>query len=510
MSDKVAEKLSREEIANLEIGRTEVSRPVQLVLTGFFLLLIGLYPLVQCLYRSPFTEWRQKDSVRNSIKAYETGIEDTSLLREWLLPPVQTILVRLFSLGNEKVIIGKNGWLFFSGDYDYLINSGFLRPEKLHKRRLAGVQPDPVTAIEDFNRQLRQRGIRLILMPVPSKPVIYPDMLGSRTAGPCQNSSWSGFLQRMKAADIPVIDLAPEFAGMRKLGGEPYLKTDTHWTPEGMKLAARRLVSVLSGKSQPQNLKTIPLTSTGDTAAMLKIPDVNVFFPKETVKLTPVPKNGDRTSDILLLGDSFTNIYSLPAMNWGEHSGLAETLSAELGRPVDVLVRNDAGAYASRQLLALELKRGNDRLRGKKFVVWEFAMRELACGDWKMIRLPEVKVSPNVPAAASKTGTGKILEAVVISASQVPRPHSAPYKDHVMSLCISGKNGEKILVYTIGMKDNVWQAPARLLPGNRIRIRLSPWAQYERIYGGWNRSELDDEELLTAEPVWGELITGKP
>ena len=277
-----------------------------------------------------------------------------------------------------------------------------------------------------------------------------------------------------------------------------------------MKLAARLLVSFLSGKSQPQNLKTILRTSTGDTAAMLKIPDGNIYFPKETVKLAPVPKNGYATSDILLLGDSFTNIYSLPAMNWGEHSGLAETLSAELGRPVDVLVRNDAGAYASRQLLALELKRGNDRLRGKKFVVWEFAMRELACGDWKMIGLPEVKVSPNVPAAASKTGTGKILEAVVISASQVPRPHSAPYKDHVMSLCISGKNGEKILVYTIGMKDNVWQAPARLQPGNRIRIRLSPWAQYERIYGGWNRSELDDEELLTAEPVWGELITGKP
>ena len=46
MSDSVAEKLSREEIAKIEIGRTDVSRPVQYVLTGFFLLVHMLAQIV--------------------------------------------------------------------------------------------------------------------------------------------------------------------------------------------------------------------------------------------------------------------------------------------------------------------------------------------------------------------------------------------------------------------------------------------------------------------------------
>ena len=510
MSEPAAKKLSREETAKIEIGRTEVSRPVQLVLSGFFLFLIFLYPLVQCVCHSPFGEWRRAETAGRAIKAYETAIEETSLLRKWLLPPVQYLVTGLFSLGNEKVIIGKNGWLFFSGDYEYLLDPGFLRPEKLHKRSLAGVRPDPAAAIADFSRQLKQRGIRLILLPVPAKPAIYPDMLGAgRSAGPCRNSSWPDFLARMKSAGVTVIDLTEDFAKMRRQGREPYLKTDTHWTPEGMKLAADRIAEALSVGTPPQNgpyPAAVRQTGTGDIAAMLKLPPGRVFFPPETVELTPVTGGPDRNSEILLLGDSFTNIYSLEAMNWGTRSGLAEMLSVRLGRPVDSLVRNDAGAYASRQMLAQELKRGSDRLRGKKTVIWEFAMRELASGDWKMIGLPEVR-SASAPAPSDRTGSGTdAVDAVVLAASAVPRPHSAPYKDHVMSLHLDLKNGKKVLVYTISMKDNVWLAPAKFRPGDSVRLRLLPWSEYEGRYGGWNRSELDDEELLVMEPFWGEFL----
>lgn len=510
MSDAAA-KLSREEIAKIEIGRTDVSRPVQYVLTGFFLLVISLYPLMQICIRSPFTEWHRAETVQSAIKTYETGIEETSLLREWLLPPVQQLMIRWFSLGNEKVIIGQDGWLFFSGDYDYLINSGFLRQERLHKRSLTGIRPDPVGAIKDFDRQLKQRGIRLILLPVPSKPMIYPDRLGGRSPEPCSNPSWNEFLHRMMAEGITVIDLSADFARMRKQKREPYLKTDTHWTPAGMELAAARIAGVLSaGISQAGNksaTKPIRHSAVGDIATMLKLPRGNHFFPPETVQLTPVTEGSETISEILLLGDSFTNIYSLEAMNWGTRSGLAETLSAKLGRPVDALVRNDAGAFASRQLLAQELKRGSDRLRGKKYVIWEFAMRELVNGDWKMIEMPRVNPDLGKKVSSEKNDpAGRIVEAVVLSASAVPRPHSAPYKDHVMSLCLAVKNGEKVLVYTIGMKDNVWQPAAKLRPGATVRLRLYPWADHQGRYGGWNRSELDDEEMLIAEPFWGEIL----
>jgi alginate O-acetyltransferase complex protein AlgJ len=69
-------------------------------------------------------------------------------------------------------------------------------------------------------------------------------------------------------------------------------------------------------------------------------------------------------------------------MGWGEAAGLAPHLALALGRPVDVIARNDAGAHATRKLLAEALRAGEDRLAGKRAVVWELAARELAVGDF--------------------------------------------------------------------------------------------------------------------------------
>ena len=43
---------------------------------------------------------------------------------------------------------------------------------------------------------------------------------------------------------------------------------------------------------------------------------------------------------MLLLGDSFSNIFSFEAMGWGESAGFAEHLSAALRRPIDCILRN--------------------------------------------------------------------------------------------------------------------------------------------------------------------------
>jgi hypothetical protein len=94
------------------------------------------------------------------------------------------------------------------------------------------------------------------------------------------------------------------------------------------------------------------------------------------------PWRSSRDADVLVLGDSFSNIYSLQSMGWGESAGFVEHLSFALGRPVDRIVQNDEGAHATRALLA---EAGATRLAGKRVVIWQFATRELAFGDWKMI-----------------------------------------------------------------------------------------------------------------------------
>ncbi len=505
MSEVKKVRLSREEIANIEIGHTEVGRSRQWALTLFFLLFITIYPVLQFCHRQPFAEWRDAGTVQQSIKAYETAIEDTSLLRQWLLTPAQRLLTGVFRTGNEKVIVGRDGWLFFAGDMEYLLNPGFLRPEKLHKRRLSGVQPDPVAAVLDFNRQLQARGIRLVLLPVPVKPMIYADRLDGKQA-PLQNPSFDEFVRRMTADGVTVIDLAPRFFAMRRSGTEPYLKTDTHWTPAGMRVAAAQIAAALGVAAVPPDPDERPadsVTHLGDIAAMLKLPDCEKYFAPETVGLAGGGVHPDRNSDVLLLGDSFANIYSLGAMNWGEDRGLAETLGGMLKRPVDAILRNDAGAFATRQLLAQELKRGRDRLAGKKTVVWEFAIRELANGDWKLLDMASAGAPESRLLEISEPRT---VSATVLAMTPVPRPNSAPYKDHVMSLHLGNIDGggDQVLAYAASMVDNVWTPAAKFRIGDSVRVTLKPWPAVESQFGSWNRSEFDSEELLLAAPAWCE------
>ncbi len=507
MSKDSVKRLSREEIAKLEIGHTEVTTAQKWALTLFFVLFIAVYPVCQFIADAPTRYWRNIGDIQENISAYEDAIEDSSLLRRFLLEPTQRFLVKYLKTGNEKVIIGQDKWLFFAGDYEYLLNCGFMQEDFQHKRALSGVQPDAVKAILDFHKQLQERGIRLIVLPVPSKPVIYADKLGAPDY-PQQNPSFAAFKEALTNAGVEVVDLTEDFALMRRNSQEPYLRTDTHWTPEGMLLAAGKTAAAIKGvnfENKPLPVKKQSITALGDIAVMLNLQDCEKFFPAETVAVSDYNCPIDSNSEVLLLGDSFVNIYSLAAMKWGEHGGFAEALGYLLNSPVDCISRNDAGAFATRSLLANELKRGRDRLAGKKVVVYEFAMRELANGDWKMLDMTlGVKPESNfLSIEAPQVVSGRVL-----GVTAVPRPNSAPYKDHIMSIHLGDINGgnDEMLVYAVSMRDNVWGDAARLRVGDTVKLQLQVWSDVESEYGSWNRSDFESEDLLLAEPVFGELI----
>jgi alginate O-acetyltransferase complex protein AlgJ len=500
-------KLIREEIAKREIGVTDVSAVQKLFLSLFFLLVIGIYPCLQFVYSSPLKEFRPAATLREAFKQYETAIEDTSLLRAVLLTPAQEFLTRCFRAGNEKVIVGRDGWLFYSGDFEYLANPGFLQTARMHKRELAGTHPDPVAAIGKFADDLAARGIRLIVVPVPGKPLVYGDKLGA-DAGLRGNKSFAEFKERLEVLGVTVLDFTEDFLEMRREGTESYLKTDTHWAPEAMRLAARKTAEAIGDAAADGDTGTkATITARGDIANMLKLPDVDDIFPRQTVEVVQYDTVPERGSEVLLLGDSFANIYSFDAMGWGARAGFAETLAHELGRPIDVIARNDAGAHASRDALAGEFLHGRDRLEGKKVVVWEFAVRELVSGDWT-----------DTPLELAERGRGDFLvveeprtvTATVLAVTSVPRPNSAPYKDHVMSLHLGDIDGsDEALAFAASMRDNVWTDAARLRIGDTVEITLKPWADFEAEYGSWNRSEFDDVDLLLQEPCWGELATDR-
>ena len=362
--------------------------------TGALLLAIGLLP----------EAWPRLIAANRALlarmEAFEQRIEQESAIGRALRPHAQWLLTGWLGAGNERVYPGRGGWLFYRPDVEYVTGPGFLEEEQIERRVTSASewttppQADPVAAIVAFKRDLDARGIGLVVLPTPVKPVMHPERLDSRLEGPLRNPSYARFREALSAAGVAVFDPADVLEASR---GEHYLATDTHWRPEAMELVAERLARFLTARwrlpapaETEYRIERVEVRNVGDLVGMLDLPADQTLFDPESVWLRRV-LNADgsmwrstRSADVLVLGDSFSNIYALESMGWGTSAGFVEHLSHALGRPVDRIVQNDEGAFATRAILA----RDPDRLRHTRLVVYQFAERELAFGDWKMISSP--------------------------------------------------------------------------------------------------------------------------
>jgi hypothetical protein len=548
-------KLSRESEAEMALKHTRFTAGSRLLLILLFLITILFVPAVQFavemrgpqqgrlgtfnIYRA-YPAWTKIRAVRSAkdlwhllpraadLKSAEKELESESVVSEWLLPRVQFALVKL-GAGNEQVYLGRDGWLFYRPDVDYVTGAPFLSPTHVRQRRHAAkIEADPVKAIVQFRDQLAARGIDLTIVPIPSKATIHPEKLSARVSAEqeVQNASFEEFRKRVTSAGVQVVD--PAIVMMAEKRGTEhlpqYLATDTHWTPEAMQFAAKSMMwsaapRLPPGQTRGTALPPKEIVGQGDLARMLKLPDQQRLYPAEKVMIEQVIVNNQcwrpsPDADVLLLGDSFANIFSLNALGWGESAGLAEQLSVSLGgRPIDCILRNSDGAFATREILSRELARGKDRLAGKKLVIWEFAARELAFGDWKML---DMKLGEPVPAKffVPKEGEQVTASGTVEANSAVPLPGSVPYRDHILALhltdlVIEGQTtiGDlESLVYAESMRDNILTPAARLRTGDRITLRLRRWADVSDNYEKINRSEIDDPAVQLEEPCWGDSI----
>lgn len=348
------------------------------------------------------------------IKLYETALDDQAVPALFLRRPVQAFLASL-GVGNEKAFVGRDGWLFFVPGVHAITGRGFLDPIQLRDRVRGGdvlavpPQPDPRPAILALRDQLAERDIELVIMPTPGKPTIHPGQLAARLAGhpaPLRNRSYDACMDELDAAGVRIFDPA-QLLKDRAERGPQYLATDTHWRPEAMQAVAAVLADVLQPLLPERSRSNWEIVETshrqlGDIARMLDLSAWQTAVAPDAVTVQRVVDDAgkdwrpDPTADVLLLGDSFSNIYSLEGMGWGRAAGFAEHLSRALGRPLNRLCRNDAGAHTSRGMLAQALAQDPHFLEGKRVVVWQFAERELAVGDWKRIELPAVPAQPGI------------------------------------------------------------------------------------------------------------------
>jgi alginate O-acetyltransferase complex protein AlgJ len=286
-----------------------------------------------------------------------------------------------------------------------------------------------------------------------------------------------------------------------------------------MKTAAALLANTIGEEfSDVQSATYHAVDSTvchrGDIYSMLRLAKKVNWIPAEEIKTETVLDaaglfhSRQKQAEILLLGDSFTNIYSVANMGWGRAAGLAEHLSLLLQCPIDVISRNDGGSYATRQMLRDDMAKGNDRLAGKKVIIWQFAMRELSTGNWETMNFDLGQVSDSPQYLSIEEGTVLTTEATVADVATIPHPSTVTYEDHVVAVHltdIEGQPGKEALVYMLAMEKRQLLPAANIRPGDRIALTMENWGSHEAVEGAFNRSELESDITFMAEPVWATL-----
>src|ERR1700722_19859186 len=217
-------KISREEEAELALKSTRFTPGACALLVTLFLLTLAAVPILQFVTEfqnarpgsslpmfdvfKVLPSWTKIRNVRSltelwellpraeQIKSAEKAMENESVVSLWLRPRLPAILTEDLHAGSEQVYPGRDGWLFYRPDVDYITGPPFLDATQLKQRaKTPGVEPDPITAIVDFRNQLAARGIKLIVMPVPVKACIDSEMMVGNASQKklLQNESFDDF-----------------------------------------------------------------------------------------------------------------------------------------------------------------------------------------------------------------------------------------------------------------------------------------------------------------------------
>jgi hypothetical protein len=350
------------------------------------------------------------------LRPYEKELENTSQYTNLSRPVMFFVRYALFKDLGEKGVHGRNNWFYYNQDVDYLI-----KPYIFDKRSIIidqngnVISDNPVKTALHFKNELAKFGVDLLVVIIPGKPSIYPDML-SKKANPervVKEGHSLKLINELKAAGIDAVDLFSAFLEERKndsvFGDSMYLAKDTHWKKRGVITAARVVAEKVKQYpwyeegSEEYILDSVYIDRVGDIGVMtrlhsFKVHDLNMSFPAERVLCYQVYsikkddkgniiekylyKDDPKKSKIVLLGDSYSRIYQTDeprGAGWIAH------LAYNLKQPLASIVSDGGASTLVRETLA----RKTGLLKGKKLVIWEVVERDFRYGNegWKNVTL---------------------------------------------------------------------------------------------------------------------------
>jgi len=296
--------------------------------------------------------------------------------------------------GSKKAVEGRDGWILYSREVNYLTagtSVGDIAPQASDYS--PSEYSDPVSVIDDFHSQLEQRGIELYFVPVPERPVIYPESIlgpepfADREVIPNLHSFLQEVLSVLQERGVKVIDLTQLFLSQREgpNGRTVYCPSETHWTPHGIALAAKVMAAKINEKpwfvTIPKNdfhqrwmlrehSGSMYRSYEAETGKALEPDEVSIRIVRlETDEGRKRIKLNNPQSPVIVMGDSNTIFWN------NLDSALPHHLAYELGFPVDVFASKGGGANESRLNLVRKIRSEPEYLDGKRVVIWCLSAR---------------------------------------------------------------------------------------------------------------------------------------
>ena len=293
--------------------------------------------------------------------ATETALDDTFLLKDPSVKAWTTLEYHLTGWGLDGVLVGDEGWLFTTEEFHVHPDGALARERKL-------------LLIERVRDRLAEHDAVLVVAVIPAKARIEQRQLGRYTVPAEKHAVYDTFRAEISARGV----LAPDLADALTAGAEKtFCFTDTHWTPQGARVAAQALALAIRQRHPSASWDTVhwdrPSASfqhEGDLLSYLPLlhplpPETLVGYGLEEVDGGGLGLFDEISYTVAVTGSSYT-----AQKQWGFADSLAEALGV---RVVDA--SEEGGGPIVPMLEYLEDKAFTEQ--PPEVVVWEMPERFL-------------------------------------------------------------------------------------------------------------------------------------
>lgn len=180
-----------------------------------------------------------KRDAAGAAKKVEDAFADRFAFRNLLIKADAWLNWKLFGISTtENVVVGRDGWLFFTGDRSMPLYQGIDRLSDADSAYVADV-------FEMRYRWLRDRGITSANIIAPAKESVYPEFMPRGIPRVSKQSSMEKFLKFAQGREGHPADLLLPIRSAKAAGHPLYLRGDSHWNDAGALVAYRQILAQL-------------------------------------------------------------------------------------------------------------------------------------------------------------------------------------------------------------------------------------------------------------------------